>query len=312
MQIRAMPTVSVITIFHNAERFLAEAIDSVTAQSYGDWEMVLVDDGSTDGSARIASDYSNHWPGRIRCVQHGGGGRRGMSASRNLGVAHSTGKYVAFLDADDTWLAAKLERQVAILDAHSHVGMVQGPMLYWYSWSGVPGDEQRDKVDLTGLDFPLDVPVEPPRMFPRYFTIDGPGTVSLMVRRSTFEKVGGFEEAFTSVHEDAAFILKVYLSEAVFVSSECLSRYRQHSGSFSSQAKTHRNWREDYMVFLTWLKSYLAGHDIRERRVWRAVEREEWPLHHPQLYRWRPANVATAIKRRLAALGGLPPRPGRN
>ena len=78
-------SVSAIIIFYNAERFLAEAINSVLGQTFTDWELVLVDDGSTDGSTAIALRYALQYPLRMRYMQHPGGINRGMTASRNLG-----------------------------------------------------------------------------------------------------------------------------------------------------------------------------------------------------------------------------------
>src|SRR5215218_5812117 len=92
--------VSVIIIFLDAERFIEEAIESVFAQTYDDWELLLVDDGSTDGDTRIALEYAEQNPGRVRYLQHPGHQNRGMSASRNLGIGSARGEYIAFLDAD--------------------------------------------------------------------------------------------------------------------------------------------------------------------------------------------------------------------
>ncbi|HEX8089705.1 MAG TPA: glycosyltransferase family 2 protein, partial [Blastocatellia bacterium] len=95
--------VSVIIIFLNAEEFIAEAIESVFDQTYSDWELLLVDDGSTDASAEIALRYAAGYRGRVRYLEHEGHQNRGMSASRNLGIASARGEFVAFLDADDVW-----------------------------------------------------------------------------------------------------------------------------------------------------------------------------------------------------------------
>src|SRR4051812_27035882 len=111
--------VSVITIFLDGERFLAEAVDSLLAQTYADWELLLVDDGSSDGSTAIARAYAAGRPERIRYLEHEGHANLGMSASRNLGLQHARGEYVAFLDADDVYRPEKLERQVALLQAHA-------------------------------------------------------------------------------------------------------------------------------------------------------------------------------------------------
>src|SRR5688572_13258936 len=90
------PLVTAITIFLNAERFFEEAIKSVFDQTYDQWELLLVDDGSTDGSTQIARWYAEGFPGKVRLLEHPGHENRGMSASRNLGLEHARGEYVAF------------------------------------------------------------------------------------------------------------------------------------------------------------------------------------------------------------------------
>src|SRR5216684_3354263 len=98
------PLTSVIMIFLNAEKFIQEAIESVFAQGYDSWELLLVDDGSTDSSTVLALRYAEQYPVKVRYIEHEGHQNRGMSASRNLGIRHAQGEYLAFLDADDVWL----------------------------------------------------------------------------------------------------------------------------------------------------------------------------------------------------------------
>jgi glycosyltransferase involved in cell wall biosynthesis len=107
--------VSVIIIFLDAERFIREAIESVFAQTHDNWELLLVDDGSTDGSRSFALRYAEEHPDKVRYLEHANRQNKGMSASRNLGIANAKGEYIAFLDADDVWLPNKLEHQVTIL-----------------------------------------------------------------------------------------------------------------------------------------------------------------------------------------------------
>jgi glycosyltransferase involved in cell wall biosynthesis len=133
------PLVSGIIIFLNAERFIQEAIESVFAQAYAAWELLLVDDGSTDGSTAIARRYAAQHPGRVRYLEHPGHRNHGISASRNLGIRNAKGAYIALLDADDVWLPYKLERQVAILDSQPEASMVYGSTQYWYSVGTVIG-----------------------------------------------------------------------------------------------------------------------------------------------------------------------------
>src|SRR5262245_29470593 len=106
------PLVSVIIIFLNAERFIQEAIESVFAQTYKHWELLLVDDGSTDGSTEIGRQYAAHDPEKVRYLEHEAHENRGMSASRNLGIRDARGKHIAFLDADDVWFSNILAEQV--------------------------------------------------------------------------------------------------------------------------------------------------------------------------------------------------------
>src|SRR5688500_15389988 len=128
------PRVSVIIIFLDVERYLGEAIDSVLQQTYTDWELLLVDDGSKDGSSALARQYAAQRPSQIRYLDHPGHANLGMSASRNLGIEHARGEYVAFLDADDVYLPERLSKHMRVLDTHPEVAMVQSDLIFWYSW----------------------------------------------------------------------------------------------------------------------------------------------------------------------------------
>ncbi|MCS6926696.1 MAG: glycosyltransferase family 2 protein, partial [Candidatus Binatia bacterium] len=205
------PYVSVITPFFNAEAFLAEAIDSVLAQTYRDWELVLVDDGSTDRSTAIARAYADRYPEKIRYCEHAGHRNRGKSTSRNLGLAQASGRYVTFLDADDVFLPHKLERQVALLDATPHAAMVYGRTQYWYSWTGKPEDRKRDRVGKLGLKAGRLFP--PPLLVIRFLQDGGmvPCLCALLVRHEAIRAVGGFEEAIQHLYEDQVFLAKVCL-----------------------------------------------------------------------------------------------------
>src|SRR5215212_3295723 len=144
------PLVSIIIPFLNAGKFIQEAIDSVFAQTYDNWELLLVDDGSTDASREIALLLATQHPVKVRYVEHNDHENRGACASRNLGVRNAQGEYIALLDADDVWLPHKLERQLAILDSYPEAAMVYGATQYWHSWTGNPEDIQRDYVPNLG------------------------------------------------------------------------------------------------------------------------------------------------------------------
>src|SRR5262249_43659184 len=121
---RSEDLVTVIVIFLDEARFIREAIDSVFAQTHQQWELLLVDDGSRDQSSGIARSIADQHPEKIWYLEHAGHQNLGMSASRNLGIRHAKGKYIAFLDADDVWWPVKLEQQLAILRAYPSAEMV--------------------------------------------------------------------------------------------------------------------------------------------------------------------------------------------
>jgi glycosyltransferase involved in cell wall biosynthesis len=113
------PLVSVIINVYNGETYLAEAIDSVQAQTYAHRELIVVDDGSTDGTAGVAARYGD----ALRCLRQE---NAGIGAARNLGIEHARGEYLAFLDADDRFVADKLERQLAAFAEDPSLDMVFG------------------------------------------------------------------------------------------------------------------------------------------------------------------------------------------
>src|SRR5919107_4151720 len=148
------PRVSVVIPFLNDERFLPEAIAAVFRQTYEDWELVLVDDGSRDHSTDIARGYAGRMPDRVFYLEHPGHENRGISASRNLGISRARGTYVAFLDSDDVWPDTKLDEQVHIMEAHPAVDLLYGTALVWYSWDKTSSNEKRDYIP--DMRMPLD------------------------------------------------------------------------------------------------------------------------------------------------------------
>ena len=114
----AMPTVSVVIGTYNSARWLGATIDSVRRQTFQDWELVIVDDGSTDDTRRVVGGHADD--PRIRYVFQT---RAGRSAARNRGIAMSSGPLVAFLDADDLWRPEKLAKQVSTLARDPAAGL---------------------------------------------------------------------------------------------------------------------------------------------------------------------------------------------
>jgi glycosyltransferase involved in cell wall biosynthesis len=268
--------VSVIVIFFNASDFLQEAIESVLSQTYEHWELLLVDDGSTDGSSDIARSYTTRKPLQITCYEHEEHQNLGMSASRNLGIRNAKGEYIAFLDADDYWLPPRLETHVKILDSHLEVGMLYGTAKYWYSWTGRPEDRVRDF--LPQLRVKQDTLYDPPALLP--LLLDGkvevPCTCSVLVRREVMQIIGDFEESFRGMYEDQAFYAKVCLSARVLATGDCLAWYRQHSKSHSTVVIQSGDLFSTQYAFLKWLETYCSRQDIKDANLLQTIHRKLW------------------------------------
>jgi glycosyltransferase involved in cell wall biosynthesis len=272
--------VSVIVIFLNGARFIEEAVDSVFAQTYPDWELLLVDDGSTDASTGYARDLADRHPDRVRYLEHSGHENRGMSASRNLGLAHAGGEFVALLDADDVWLPGKLAAQVAALRTHPEAGMVYGSALYWYSWAG----DQAEGVDTLMLSRVRAGRVyRPARLLPGFLTGAAmvPCPSCVLVRREVMQAVGGFEPEFRTLYEDQVFFAKMALHTPILVSEEHWLNYRQHPDSACAREGSGTFPDPARLRFLDWLERYLNRNGLRRTRVLRTLRRERWLQQHP-------------------------------
>ena len=173
-----MPKVTVIIPAFNSERFIRSAIDSVLGQTYRDFEIVVVDDGSDDGTAEIAESY--HDP--VRCIRKAKGG---TSSARNFGILDSTSEYIAFLDSDDLWLPHKLERQIAVLEANPDIGLCYVAIEQFGegAYSRVEADEYPDYCEALLL----------------YSCIVTGSCSSVMMRRNLIEKIGVFDTNLTNL-----------------------------------------------------------------------------------------------------------------
>ncbi len=181
------PQVSVVIPTHNRKNIVNDAIDSVLKQEPINYEVIVVDDGSTDGT----KEYLESLDLPIRIVQKE---NAGVASARNEGIRTATGKYIAFLDSDDLWLPGILEAQIEYLDTHSDVPLVyvdqyiesHGTMLDNTRFDASNTSfEQKEKFDLPG-----------------FITNQAPIHASaVMVRKSVFDEVGLFDESL-KIHED--------------------------------------------------------------------------------------------------------------
>lgn len=279
------PLVSVIISFLNGEEFIQEAIESVFAQTYDNWELLLVDDGSTDASTEVALQYAEHHPRKVRYLEHDGHQNRGASASRNLGSSNAKGEYIAFLDADDVWLPHKLEEQAAILESHPEAAMVYGPALYWYTWTASRDDIHHDLMQELGVQ--SNTLIEPPELLTLFLRNEGatPCPSGILVRRNINENIGGFEEAFRSIYDDQVYCAKLGLEAPVLASDKCWHWYRQHPNQRCRVTVQTGQYHSARLAFLNWLQEYLSRQGVKDGEVWTALRKELWRYRHPHLHR---------------------------
>ena len=245
-----MPRVSVIIPVHNAALTIADAIDSVLAQTFTDYEIIAIDNNSTDASREILARYADP----VRKIKILSEPKRGPSVTRNTGVRASSGEYLAFLDADDWWRPTMLQRTVEILDRDPDCALVYTDLALVDS----TGHEQM--ASIAGESHPPTVA----EMLERLWPILPSG---VLMRRETFDLAGGFPEDLIAF-EDVYFWLLV----------------REH-GTFSYLAEPLAVWR--FALFPNPLKP-AGGQDeagvIFERMV---RDRYHTDAHHHVLGRRR-------------------------
>lgn len=282
------PLVSVIIPFLNGKEWLSEAIDSVIGQSYSDWEIILVDDGSAQDATAIAKQYAERYPHKIVYAEHPEHKNKGVAASRNLGISVSKGELIALLDSDDCWLPEKLQCQVMLFAGMPLVQVVCEASKYWYSWEN---PMQADLVIEVGTR-QNKVYFAPELMYELYPLGKGaaPCPTGLIMRRGVIDRIGGFEESFVGrnqVYEDQAFLSKVYLHETVYISGEANNLYRQRSGSLMQSIDDKQRYRKVRAYFLSWLKHYLHSRGLMNARLQRSLRLAMSEVNHPYLFRIR-------------------------
>jgi glycosyltransferase involved in cell wall biosynthesis len=211
-----VPAVSVITPAYNAADFVAQTIESVRAQTFADWELVIVDDGSTDATTELIEDYRER-DGRIRMLHQA---NAGPSAARNHGMRAARGAFFAFLDSDDTWDPEYLERQLAVVREYPGTDLVTGVARY----RGGPHDGRAMRPFTSG--YPVltlrDIIADDTAVF-----------IMTLFRREVFETIGGLDEMQWR-SEDYDFWLRAATAGFVFRrNAQPLGHYRVRQGSLS-------------------------------------------------------------------------------
>lgn len=204
-----MPKISVLMPAYNAEKYIKEAIDSILAQTFSDFELIIIDDGSTDRTAEIVNDYSDS---RIRFCPNEK--NMGVAATLNRGLALASGEYIARMDADDISKEERFSKQVGYLDAHADIA-VCGTSIELFCDGTV-----------IGTRFPS---TELEKLKEDLFFSCGIAHPSVMMRKAAILELGGYDPAFNGM-EDYELWCRVAEKNKIAVLPEILFRYRIHRG----------------------------------------------------------------------------------
>jgi glycosyltransferase involved in cell wall biosynthesis len=212
-----VPRVSVIVPTYNCASFIERAIESAFAQTYADYEIIVVDDGSTDGTDALLA----RWHGRITSLRQA---NSGLSTARNTAAGKATGEFLAYLDADDVWYPTKLDHQIAFLDAHSECGMVHSELTVidesdrilfreWYRES-----KSKPASGMCIMELLENLHIQVP---------------TVVERRAIFDRIGGFDARQRRCEDYLHWMELLLDGHAVGYIDQPLAMYRRRSGSLS-------------------------------------------------------------------------------
>ena len=293
------PRVSVITPYLNPGVLLGEAIASVLAQTVNDWELILVNDGSTDNSAAIAAAFAER-DAQIRLLTRPQDTGSNAAGARNFGLQCANGNFVAFLDADDVLEPHMLETVLRAAEDNPSAEMIYGPTRWWY-----PDNSRADWVE--PVDTFAGKLLRPPQLLRRVMLLqDGhvPCTCSILVRRRVINDLGGFNERF-KLYEDQTLWAKISLTHRIFVTPICLSKYRQHNNSASALASRQGLYDRTAQhparaAFLDWLADYVFERGVSDARLLRALRLARAPYVEPATWQVKADRLQLAVRLRWA------------
>lgn len=291
------PEVSVVIPAYNAEGYLAETIRSVLAQSYSDYEVVVVDDGSSDRTPEVAKSFEPHV--RVLTKENGG-----PASARNLAINNTSGRYIAFLDSDDLWVEKKLALQVAFLDDNPGVGLTFGEA---WMFSDEAGEKTiAGKIGYTGE-----------ATFRSLLFGDYIPNSTVMIRRACVDAVGLLNESRELIAvEDYEYWMRIARSFPMEAIPEALAWYRIRAGNLMGDGRDIDNGLTRAIAALremerqypaVWTEQQVdrgqllarlhvrAGFAWKQRPAWHEAGRKFVEAlrysSHPRVFRW----IAAAI-----------------
>ena len=241
------PQVSVVIPTHNRSKLIKETIESVLSQTYKEFEIIVVDNGSTDDTREVVCSIDDE---RIRYYYQENTGS--PTKPRNRGIQLAKGKYIAFLDSDDLWLPEKLEKQIPILDNHPEVGLVYSDAY------------KVDSGEIIGRVFE---DVKPCRgnIFPELFLGNFISCLTVVVRKTVLDKVGIFNPDF-AIAQDYDLFLRIARFFKVEYVDLPLAKYRVHPGNLSRNSSLV--FREQFEILEKCLKRYPELKDILKGKLY--------------------------------------------
>ncbi len=219
-----VPVVSAVIPCYNGENYIEAAIKSILAQTYGTVEIIVVDDGSTDGSLAVVQRYVDN--GCVTLIRHQE--NRGISAARNTGVRASRGRYIGLLDQDDLWYETKIKKQVPVLDSDTdgRIGVVFSDARMTRDGAAAPA--RAVKVPPGIARFSSD------ELIASLFLQDMVAIGSALIRRDCFETVGYMDETIRSGTDDFEFLVRVATRYSFVYIAEQLLERRLHGANYTN------------------------------------------------------------------------------
>jgi glycosyltransferase involved in cell wall biosynthesis len=208
-----MPEVSVIVPTYNYAHFIGDCLDSIFSQTYKDFEVIVVDDGSTDDTAQVLKKYR----GEIHYIHQE---NRGLPAARNTGIRAAQGEYLAFLDSDDLWLPDKLDEQIRVLRNDADMGIIFSDASAFDEKGVIRESILKEENTCTGFCFQ--------RLFMGNYLV----MPTVMIRTRCLEKGGLFDESLTAV-EDYDLWLRISIYYKIGFVAKVLAKYRVHPSNMS-------------------------------------------------------------------------------
>ena len=281
------PLVSIITPVYNGSSYLDHAVQSVLNQTYQNWELFLVDDGSCDDSYEKAVNWSKK-DKRIIALNHPNHENRGVCATRNLAIHHAKGEYIATLDCDDEWLPEKLEKQINIMIQHPETVMTycQAEMID-EKGAAIASDPQK----LANSPYPAVAGLGIHGCaYDNFEPMMGSKKIwapcsTVLARAEDVRKCGGFDETLEYQIEDSLLATLLFDMGSIFFINEVLARYRFHSNSWTSKLDSLKH---GYRIYLEYYEKLFEKVKPEHRFICSQELADKWIHYFGRVTYWRP------------------------